>query len=119
MTHVVTEACIRCKYTDCVSMCPVDAFRAGPNFVVIDPQECIDCTLCVAECPVDAIVPEDQLSADQREYLALNAVLAKAWPRIVEAHSPLPDADDWAKVADKRAWLDTAGAPEPLCAACR
>ena len=86
MTHVVTEACIRCKYTDCVSMCPVDAFREGPNFLVIDPEECIDCTLCVAECPVDAIVPEDELSAEQREYLALNAALAKAWPRIVEAH---------------------------------
>ena len=107
MTHVVTEACIRCKYTDCVRMCPVDAFREGPNFLVIDPEECIDCTLCVAECPVDAIVPEDELTDAQREYLALNAALAKAWPRIVEAHPALPDADEWAKVTEKRKWLET------------
>lgn len=112
MTHVVTEACIRCKYTDCVSMCPVDAFREGPNFLVIDPEECIDCTLCVPECPVDAIVPEDELTAAQREYLALNATLAKVWPRIVEAHPALPDADEWAKVAGKREWLEGSGAPD-------
>ncbi|MGQ5489269.1 ferredoxin FdxA [Thauera sp. ZXT1-4] len=109
MTHVVTEACIRCKYTDCVSTCPVDAFREGPDFLVIDPEECIDCTLCVAECPVDAIVPEGELTDAQREYLALNATLAKAWPRIVEAHPALPDADVWAKVGEKREWLEASG----------
>jgi ferredoxin len=88
-------------------VCPVDAFREGPNFLVIDPDECIDCAVCVPECPVNAIVPEDELTAEQREYLALNAALAQAWPRIVEAHAPLPDADAWAKVDGKRAWLDT------------
>ena len=74
---------------------------------MIDPEECIDCTLCVAECPVDAIVPEDELTAAQREYLALNATLAKAWRRIVEAHPALPDANTWAKVTEKRKWLET------------
>ena len=59
MTYVVMENCIRCKYTDCVEVCPVDAFREGPNFLVIDPEDCIDCDVCVPECPVEAILPED------------------------------------------------------------
>ncbi|MBS0513323.1 MAG: ferredoxin family protein [Proteobacteria bacterium] len=107
MTHVVTEACIRCKYTDCVDVCPVDAFREGRNFLVIDPGECIDCTLCVPECPVDAIVHEDDLPDGQRDYLDLNARLAQSWPPIVESHAPLPDAERWAQVADKRVELDS------------
>ena len=61
MTHVVTENCINCKHTDCVEVCPVDCFHEGPNFLVIDPESCIDCTLCVAECPVGAIYPEDDV----------------------------------------------------------
>ncbi len=81
MTYVVTESCIRCKYTDCVDVCPVDCFREGPNFLVIDPDECIDCTLCVAECPVEAIFAEDDVPADQQQFTALNAELAK----VVEA----------------------------------
>ena len=77
MTYVVTESCIRCKYTDCVDVCPVDCFREGPNFLVIDPDECIDCTLCVAECPVEAIFAEDDVPADQQQFTALNAELAE------------------------------------------
>ena len=61
MTYVVTEACIKCKHTDCVDVCPTDAFREGPNFLAIDPDECIDCTLCVPECPVEAIFAEDDV----------------------------------------------------------
>ena len=64
MTYVVTESCIKCKYTDCVDVCPVDCFREGPNMLVIDPDECIDCTLCVAECPVEAIFAEDDVPDD-------------------------------------------------------
>src|SRR5208282_631741 len=79
MTYVVTESCIRCKYTDCVDVCPVDCFREGPNFLVIDPDECIDCTLCVAECPVEAIFAEDDVPADQQSFKALNAELSKLW----------------------------------------
>jgi len=95
MTYVVTENCINCKYTDCVDVCPVDCFHEGPNFLVIDPEECIDCTLCVAECPAEAIFAEDDVPEDQRRYIQLNAELAKIWPVIVEKKDPLPDADAW------------------------
>ncbi|MEJ5212151.1 MAG: ferredoxin FdxA, partial [Burkholderiales bacterium] len=98
MAYVVCEACIRCKYTDCVDVCPVDCFHEGPNFLVIDPDECIDCTLCVAECPVEAIYAEDDVPEDQRDFIALNAELAKVWKVITERKDPLPDADEWAKV---------------------
>src|SRR5512133_1640192 len=101
MAYIVAEACIKCKYTDCVDVCPVDCFREGPNFLVIDPDECIDCTLCVAECPAEAIYAEDDLPADQRHFTLLNAELAKVWPAIVESKDPLPDADEWVKVKDK------------------
>src|SRR5690606_10465782 len=101
MTYVVTESCIRCKYTDCVDVCAVDCFREGPNFLVIDPEECSDCTLCVAECPVEAIFAEDDVPQDQHHFIALNAELAKGWKPIVERKDPLPDAEEWAKVKDK------------------
>lgn len=79
MTFVVTEACISCKYTDCVDVCPVDAFREGPNFLVIDPNECIDCAVCVPECPVAAIYAEEDVPSDQRDFTLLNAELARQW----------------------------------------
>jgi ferredoxin len=106
MTYVVTESCIRCKYTDCVDVCPVDCFREGPNFLVIDPDECIDCTLCVAECPVEAIFAEDDVPADQRDFTALNAELSKAWKPIIERKPAPPDADEWKDVKDKRGLLE-------------
>jgi ferredoxin len=95
MTHVVTEACIRCKYTDCVDVCPVDCFREGPNFLAIDPDECIDCAVCIPECPVSAILPEEDVPADQQAYIQLNADLAKKWPSITKRKDALPDADEW------------------------
>jgi ferredoxin len=101
MTYVVTESCIRCKYTDCVDVCPVDCFREGPNFLVIDPDECIDCTLCVAECPVEAIFAEDDVPEDQQAFKALNAELSKVWKPIIERKPAPPDADDWKDVKDK------------------
>lgn len=107
MTFVVVDACIRCKYTDCVEVCPVDCFREGPNMLVIDPDECIDCNLCVPECPVDAIYAEDDLPEDQQEFLELNAELSKKWPMITAMKEPPPDADEWAEVADKRQYLET------------
>ncbi len=95
MTHVVTEACVRCKYTDCVDVCPVDCFREGPNMLAIDPDECIDCAVCIPECPVNAILPEEDVPADQQAYIGLNAELAKVWPSITKRKSPLPDAEEW------------------------
>src|SRR5476651_2623792 len=102
MTYVVTESCVKCKYTDCVDVCPVDCFREGPNMLVIDPDECIDCTLCVAECPVEAIFAEDDVPASQKEFTPLNAELAKIWKPIVERKPAPPDADDWKEVKLKR-----------------
>ena len=84
MAFVVTESCIKCKYTDCVEVCPVDCFHEGPNFLVIDPEECIDCTLCEPECPVEAIFSEDEVPAGQEEFKKINADLAKKWPVIAE-----------------------------------
>lgn len=101
MTYVVSEPCIKCKYTDCVEVCPVDCFHEGPNFLVIDPDECIDCTLCVAECPAEAIYAEDDLPEDQRHFIALNAELAKQWKVIVEQKDAPADADEWKDVKDK------------------
>jgi ferredoxin len=101
MTHVVTEACIRCKYTDCVDVCPVDCFREGPNFLAIDPDECIDCAVCIPECPVNAILPEEDVPADQLVYIKLNADLAKNWPSITKRKAALPDADEWKDRKDK------------------
>jgi ferredoxin len=106
MTYVVTENCIKCKFTDCVDVCPVDCFHAGPNFLVIDPEECIDCTLCVPECPAEAIFAEDDVPEAQRRFIALNAELAKTWPVIVERIEPLPDADEWNQKPDKLKYLE-------------
>ena len=106
MTFVVTEKCIKCKYTDCVEVCPVDCFHEGPNFLVIDPDECIDCTLCEPECPVEAIYSEDELPPGQEQFLELNAELASNWPVITEAKEPPEDAKDWEEVDNKLEHLE-------------
>ncbi len=106
MTYVVAEPCIKCKYTDCVEVCPVDCFHEGPNFLVIDPDECIDCTLCEPECPVTAIFAEEELPEKWSHYLELNAELAQNWPVITERIDPPPDADEWAEVEEKFEYLD-------------
>ncbi len=106
MTFVVTEKCIRCKLTDCVEVCPVDCFREGPNMLVIDPDECIDCNLCVAECPIDAIYAEDDLPEDQLEFIEINANLSQKWPIITAMKAPLPDHKEWENVPDKKQYLE-------------
>lgn len=102
MTFLVTESCIKCKYTDCVEVCPVDCFHEGPNMLVIDPEECIDCAMCETECPVEAIISEDDLEDDQKDFLEINEKLAAKWP-VITSMKPAPDdAKEWEEVKDKR-----------------
>jgi len=106
MPYVVLENCIKCKYTDCVEVCPVDCFHEGPNMLVIDPDECIDCALCEPECPANAILPADEVPADQQALIELNRELAARWP-VISAKKLAPvDADDWNGKPDKLALLD-------------
>lgn len=106
MTFVVTESCIKCKHTDCVEVCPVDAFREGPNFLVIDPDACIDCGVCVPECPVEAIFDESDVPGDMQHYVALNTELAAIWKPIVVTKEALPEADAWSGIKDKFGQLE-------------
>ena len=106
MAYVVTESCIKCKYTDCVEVCPVDCFYEGPEFLVIHPDECIDCGLCEPECPIEAIFADDELPSDQIEFIEINAKLADAYENITEAKEPLPDADNFKDIKDKKKFLN-------------
>jgi len=105
MTHVVTESCILCRYTDCVDVCPVDCFRQGPNFLVIDPEECIDCAVCVSECPVDAICSEQDIPESQQHFIKINADLSYQWPSITKTAAPLTEAEEWKDVREKLKFL--------------
>ena len=95
MPYVVSQPCINCKHTDCVEVCPVDCFYEGPNFLVIHPDECIDCALCEPECPAEAIFSEDELPEGQQQFIELNAELAEVWPNIAEQKDPPADAKEW------------------------
>jgi ferredoxin len=92
MTFLVTENCIKCKYTDCVEVCPVDCFYEGKNMLVIHPDECIDCGVCVPECPAEAIVADTEPAAT-KHWLQLNRTYAEIWPNILARKDPMPDAD--------------------------
>jgi ferredoxin len=105
MPFVVTESCIKCKYTDCVEVCPVDCFYEGENMLVINPDECIDCALCEPECPVDAIKSEDEVAADQLEFIELNRSLSEHWPNLNKKKAAPVDADEWKSVPGKRQYL--------------
>ena len=94
MTHVVTENCVDCRFTDCVVTCPVSCFHADARRVYIDPDVCIDCSACIPACPVQAIVEEFDLADEQREWLALNAERARALPVVSDKQVPLATADD-------------------------
>jgi ferredoxin len=105
MTFVVTDNCIKCKYMDCVEVCPVDCFNEGPNFLVIDPDSCIDCGVCVPECPADAIYADTDVPPNMVHFIQLNADLAKKWP-VASPGNPLPDADQWKGIPDKLKHLE-------------
>ena len=106
MTYVVTDACIRCKYMDCVEVCPVDCFYEGDNMLVINPSECIDCGVCEPECPVEAIYSEDEVPDGQESFKALNAELSRKWPVITENGAAPADAKAWEGKPDKLKLLE-------------
>lgn len=101
MAYIVTESCIKCKYTECVKNCPVICFHEGANMLVIDPDDCIDCGACVDPCPVHAIYPEKEVPEKWKHYIELNAKYSKIWPEITIPKKPLPDADKFAKLDNK------------------
>ena len=105
MAYVVTEPCVKCKYTDCVDVCPVDCFVEGKNFLAINPDECIDCGACVPECPTEAIFEETEVPEKWAEYVELNAKLGGTWPAITEKKDALPEAEEFKDVEDKRELL--------------
>ncbi len=107
MTHIVTENCIKCIHTDCVAVCPVDCFYEGPNFLVINPDECIDCGVCIPECPIDAIVTDNEKNVPDLQYWAdINAELSRKWPSITKRKDALPDAAEWKDKPNKRDLLE-------------
>ena len=103
MTYIITENCIKCKYTDCVEVCPVDCFHEGPNFLVINPEECIDCSLCEPECPINAIISDEEVTDDNRHFLEIKERKNKKWPILTEIKAAPEDAKEW---EDKDGKLD-------------
>lgn len=109
MTFIVTENCINCKFQDCVAVCPVDCFYEGENFLVIHPEECIDCGVCEPECPADAIKPDTDSGLD--EWLAVNTKYAEIWPNISEIGDVPKDAENWNGKPNKAHLLVTGEEP--------
>jgi ferredoxin len=105
MTYVVTENCIKCKFTTCVAVCPTDCFRDAGTFLVIEPQACIDCALCVTECPAHAIYPLHEVPRAQQDFIELNARVAADAPPVTQKQEPLQDADEWNGRPDKRRFI--------------
>ncbi len=99
MTYVVTDACVRCKFMDCVEVCPVDCFYEGENFLAINPDECIDCGVCEPECPVDAIKPDSE--DENGKWVSINAKYAKIWPNITLKGEPPADAKQFERESGK------------------
>ena len=103
MPHYVTDACVKCKYTDCVSVCPVDCFYEGPNMLVINPDECIDCGVCIPECPVDAIIDDYEMNDyPDKDWIKINDEMSQQWPNITDQKDPLPEAEEFKEVKNKK-----------------
>ena len=103
MPHYVTDACVKCKYTDCVSVCPVDCFYEGPNMLVINPDECIDCGVCIPECPVDAIIDDYEMNNyPDKDWIKINDEMSQQWPNITDQKDPLPEAEEFKEVKNKK-----------------
>ncbi|MFC5472490.1 ferredoxin FdxA [Paraherbaspirillum soli] len=115
MAYVVTENCINCKHTDCVEVCPVDCFYEGPNFLAINPDECIDCGVCVSECPVEAIMADYEVPDTMTSFIKLNEELAAKWVKsnIARKKDGLPDAEKWKDVPGKLSQLQVELEPSP------
>ena len=105
MTYLVNDKCIKCKYMDCVEVCPVDCFYEGENMLVINPDECIDCGVCEPECPIEAIYADDELPPDQIEFIEINLRLSEVYENITEAKEPLPEAEKYKDIKDKKHFL--------------
>ena len=105
MTYIVKDECIKCKLTDCVDVCPVDCFYEGENMLVINPDECIDCGVCEPECPIEAIKADDELPPDQIEFIEINLKLAEVYENITEAKDPLPQAEKYKDIKNKKQFL--------------
>ena len=109
MTHVVTDACVNCKHTDCATVCPVDdCFLEGPNFLTINPETCIDCGVCIPECPEKAIYPDHEDRPNMDFWIKKNAELAEKWKEhsITEKKAPMPDYEKWEGVDDRRELIE-------------
>jgi ferredoxin len=106
MAYIVAEPCIKCKYTDCVEVCPVNCFYEGANFLVIHPDECIDCGACEPVCPTKAIYPESDLPEKWAEFKGINSEYASKWPNIAEKKEALPTAEEFKDKEGKRPMLE-------------
>lgn len=107
MTYIVTNNCIQCRYTECVTVCPTNSFHVGKNFLVINPTNCIDCSLCESMCPVNAIYQELEVPKTQKDFIILNAELSKKWPVITEKIEAHKNAKDWENIENKIRFLIT------------
>ena len=116
MTYLVTESCIKCKFMDCVEVCPVDCFYEGENMLVIHPDECIDCGVCEPECPVEAIIPDTGGDDNSDKWLEINTKFAESWPNITREGDPPAAGRQPQAATQRRSSAASAAAKSLQCA---